>query len=192
MMICNQCRCELPDNAKFCFECGANITGKIKCTSCGEDLPAEAKFCYACGTKIGSAKDENKLSLDNLLEEINIQPSTFQNAGSQDQGEVVEPISSPVENVKHKVAYYDLPPNITRKDKVVLILESVKDCSSVKKLHECLWVNCALEMEEATEITDNLSRVPIIIHDDISYGQALFMQDHLERLGCRVLMKIKK
>jgi predicted ATPase/class 3 adenylate cyclase len=51
-MQCPQCNTELPDQAKFCFECGAKLS--LACPQCGMELPAQAKFCFECGAKIGA------------------------------------------------------------------------------------------------------------------------------------------
>lgn len=77
---CPKCGSELPENAKFCLECGAKIEvlsddeiicpvcgkktpkGKFcmecgaplikKCPSCGAEIPQGGKFCLECGTKV--------------------------------------------------------------------------------------------------------------------------------------------
>jgi membrane protease subunit (stomatin/prohibitin family) len=50
---CPKCKAELPENAKFCLECGEKIVTQsgIKCPQCGEITPA-GKFCLHCGTPI--------------------------------------------------------------------------------------------------------------------------------------------
>jgi membrane protease subunit (stomatin/prohibitin family) len=51
---CPKCGAELPENAKFCLECGEKIltiTGGIKCHNCGEVTPA-GNFCLHCGSPI--------------------------------------------------------------------------------------------------------------------------------------------
>ena len=52
-LICEKCGKELPEEAKFCFFCGAKIDppvpeGMMKCPKCGEIVP-EGKFCISCG-----------------------------------------------------------------------------------------------------------------------------------------------
>lgn len=78
---CTKCGAALPDNAKFCLECGEKITPPIpdgmtvcpscgktvakgkfclecghkfitNCPSCGKEVPEGAKFCLECGTKL--------------------------------------------------------------------------------------------------------------------------------------------
>ncbi len=77
---CPNCENELPENAKFCLECGTKIVnladnemicpecgkktskGKFcmecgqplinKCINCGTEIPRGGKFCSECGTKL--------------------------------------------------------------------------------------------------------------------------------------------
>lgn len=79
-ITCPNCNSEVPENSKFCLECGAKIEllnenevicpacGKktikgrfcmecgaslvAKCAKCGAELPSGAKFCQECGEKI--------------------------------------------------------------------------------------------------------------------------------------------
>ena len=79
-VACPNCNSEVPENSKFCLECGTKIEplnenqvicptcGKMtakgkfcmecgapliaKCAKCGADLPGGAKFCLECGTKV--------------------------------------------------------------------------------------------------------------------------------------------
>lgn len=48
---CAKCSSTLPDNAKFCLECGEKVElqSGIKCPSCSEITPV-GKFCLHCGT----------------------------------------------------------------------------------------------------------------------------------------------
>ena len=78
--VCPNCHSEVPENAKFCLECGTKIEqlgenevicpvcgqkthkGKFcmecgasliaKCAKCGAELPSGAKFCLECGEKV--------------------------------------------------------------------------------------------------------------------------------------------
>ena len=78
--ICPNCNSEVPENSKFCLECGTKIEllaenevicpacgkkthkGKFcmecgasliaKCPKCGAELPNGAKFCLECGEKL--------------------------------------------------------------------------------------------------------------------------------------------
>jgi membrane protease subunit (stomatin/prohibitin family) len=46
---CPKCQADNPEEAKFCRECGAPT--KMKCTKCGAQLETGAKFCKECGEK---------------------------------------------------------------------------------------------------------------------------------------------
>ena len=49
-VFCPSCGTKLPENAKFCFECGRQILGN--CPDCGAQLQPGAKFCFECGKKL--------------------------------------------------------------------------------------------------------------------------------------------
>ncbi|MBO5092905.1 MAG: SPFH domain-containing protein [Lachnospiraceae bacterium] len=49
-IFCPACGTKLPDNAKFCFECGVKIARS--CPDCGAQLQPGAKFCLECGKKL--------------------------------------------------------------------------------------------------------------------------------------------
>lgn len=79
-VTCPNCNSEIPENSKFCLECGTKVeilgeneiicpvcgkkTGKgkfcmecgaslvAKCSKCGAEIPGGAKFCLECGEKI--------------------------------------------------------------------------------------------------------------------------------------------
>jgi membrane protease subunit (stomatin/prohibitin family) len=49
---CPNCSASMPEQAKFCLECGTKVAPAIiKCSSCGNELPANSKFCQECGQK---------------------------------------------------------------------------------------------------------------------------------------------
>lgn len=48
--VCYSCGSHIPENAKFCFECGAN--NSIKICECGNKLLPGSKFCPECGKKV--------------------------------------------------------------------------------------------------------------------------------------------
>lgn len=49
MITCPNCGKTVP-KSKFCLECGFHLQ-QPKCKNCGAELPAEAKFCHECGEK---------------------------------------------------------------------------------------------------------------------------------------------
>ena len=48
---CTGCGKEIPQDAKFCPECGTKQEAKF-CHNCGEKLSQNAKFCSNCGSKV--------------------------------------------------------------------------------------------------------------------------------------------
>ena len=53
---CAKCGADLPENAKFCLECGEKVvaTGMVVCPECGNTV-AKGKFCPECGHKFVTA-----------------------------------------------------------------------------------------------------------------------------------------
>lgn len=55
MMKCSKCQVKLPDNAKFCNMCGADIKVLQRpevvliCNDCGYYNPLNSKYCLQCG-----------------------------------------------------------------------------------------------------------------------------------------------
>ena len=49
-MYCNQCSQQLPENAKFCNNCGSKTSYETICSKCGNIV--EGKFCTECGEPI--------------------------------------------------------------------------------------------------------------------------------------------
>lgn len=49
---CAKCSSDIPDNAKFCPNCGEKVSLERFCTECGSKISANAKFCPECGNKL--------------------------------------------------------------------------------------------------------------------------------------------
>ena len=49
-MHCTNCAAEVPEQRKFCGQCGAAVVRR--CAICGAENPALNKFCGDCGTKL--------------------------------------------------------------------------------------------------------------------------------------------
>jgi len=48
---CSKCRTAVPEQAKFCGNCGAAMATMIFCHKCGSRLASDAKFCGNCGER---------------------------------------------------------------------------------------------------------------------------------------------
>ena len=62
-MICEKCKANIPNGAKFCPKCGAKVkkakaqdVQMKKCPSCGAENPPSAKFCKVDGYQLQQAK----------------------------------------------------------------------------------------------------------------------------------------
>jgi ribosomal protein L40E len=58
-MICDNCKTDIPENAKFCRTCGTAVVSGAeavpetrKCPGCGADNPVSAKFCRVDGQRL--------------------------------------------------------------------------------------------------------------------------------------------
>src|SRR5258707_14070896 len=49
-MQCTNCAAEVPEQTKFCGQCGGAVVRR--CLACGAVNPAPNKFCGDCGTKL--------------------------------------------------------------------------------------------------------------------------------------------
>ncbi|MGN0459241.1 MAG: SPFH domain-containing protein [Eubacterium sp.] len=55
-VTCHNCGAVVPNNAKFCFECGTkieNLSNKIVCPNCKQSI-VKGKFCPECGFRLSS------------------------------------------------------------------------------------------------------------------------------------------
>lgn len=50
-MLCQNCKNEIEENAKFCPYCGKGVEMKKFCSSCGAELREGQKYCPNCGTE---------------------------------------------------------------------------------------------------------------------------------------------
>ncbi len=107
-MICNNCKAEMPAEAKFCPMCGAKNEPPAPqpsadkfCTGCGLALEAGAKFCTVCGTPADSAASAN-----------NSQPVSMGYAGTVDAASA---IPTPVNDTVQPVSAIPTPVNDTAK-----------------------------------------------------------------------------
>lgn len=79
-MKCTNCGKEIPENSKFCLECGAAVVQeKITCKKCGQALPSGAKFCNNCGETVNgtttNADNEIKIVIERKKQMLNDVPA---------------------------------------------------------------------------------------------------------------------
>lgn len=60
MIVCPNCKKQLPDDTKFCDACGARILEKVFCPSCGAANTAQDAFCQNCGTPLSAQQTPAK------------------------------------------------------------------------------------------------------------------------------------
>lgn len=51
-MNCSGCGFENPDTARFCGDCGAELSTVLRCASCGTENSRGQKFCNGCGQRL--------------------------------------------------------------------------------------------------------------------------------------------
>lgn len=54
VLQCPRCHNEVPENSRFCQNCGAQLVIMNRCPKCQTELPPEAKFCSSCGHRLGT------------------------------------------------------------------------------------------------------------------------------------------
>lgn len=50
MVKCANCGTPIPENARFCSECGCKVDPQHTCPKCGNKVSTNDKFCMQCGT----------------------------------------------------------------------------------------------------------------------------------------------
>ncbi len=76
-MKCQRCGSDNLDDARFCWDCGAEL--KYKCPSCGKEVILDKRFCPFCGTKL--MKDDEKIIAGESAQAINPEPILSANVG---------------------------------------------------------------------------------------------------------------
>lgn len=54
-MFCTKCGAQVPDEMRFCTECGDSLSSTKFCQYCGEVIDAHSAFCPKCGGQVGAA-----------------------------------------------------------------------------------------------------------------------------------------
>lgn len=95
-MICKECGAEIPENMKFCGQCGVKIERPpIICKHCGAEMPASMVFCGQCGAKI-----EEDIPIIPVQETPSAQEATFPQKDIIAQPQVSDAMNEHI--VKHK------------------------------------------------------------------------------------------
>ncbi len=60
---CPECGAPVPEEAKFCPNCGAALqtSETVICKNCGEENPAGTKFCKNCGSALSKKSQKRSL-----------------------------------------------------------------------------------------------------------------------------------
>jgi predicted RNA-binding Zn-ribbon protein involved in translation (DUF1610 family) len=69
-MFCPYCGKENADDARFCLQCGKELStrnAEVHCPHCGKENVATAKFCYACGKNLMLLPDLGKMHICLLI-----------------------------------------------------------------------------------------------------------------------------
>jgi membrane protease subunit (stomatin/prohibitin family) len=70
---CPDCQHPVPNEAKFCPDCGHQLLIFQQCSHCGKNLPPNGKFCPQCGQSVGQKPRSKKCShcgTENIVESI--------------------------------------------------------------------------------------------------------------------------
>ena len=70
---CPDCQHPVPNEAKFCPDCGHQLLIFQQCSQCGKNLPPNGKFCTQCGQPVGQKPHSKRCphcSAENLPESI--------------------------------------------------------------------------------------------------------------------------
>lgn len=71
-MKCKYCNAEIGNDARFCPNCGKDLSSLAKCVNCGEFLDDEGSYCPHCGAK----QSDSEENADNYVEEYQQNHST--------------------------------------------------------------------------------------------------------------------
>jgi hypothetical protein len=65
---CGECSSELPEDAKFCHDCGAKAPSQDICTGCNAHLSVDAKFCPQCGAPARQQPSKSSLTMATTID----------------------------------------------------------------------------------------------------------------------------
>lgn len=77
MRNCQACQSDLPENARFCPQCGEKVFEEtLTCPDCGAENGINTKFCFHCGIKFFNEPNPPQLELELDLESNLTPPET--------------------------------------------------------------------------------------------------------------------
>ena len=56
-MYCKQCGAQIPDDFRFCSECGVPLESTKHCPYCGTSIDRECIICPRCGKQVGNMQN---------------------------------------------------------------------------------------------------------------------------------------
>src|SRR5688500_18776523 len=71
-MNCPNCQTLNPEGAKFCFNCGTQLS--MVCRNCGTRLAPKAKFCHNCGQPVAAAADDSSQARPRAIDDVSGSP----------------------------------------------------------------------------------------------------------------------
>ncbi len=110
-MICPECRSRIPEDSKFCKECGQKLD--LACFECGKSVPFDSQFCLACGHHLDKepafekpiiAPDAERKQITALFSDLSGYTAM---TGQLDPEDVQEITGNIFQEIKQVVARYD-------------------------------------------------------------------------------------
>lgn len=175
-MICPRCRTDIPDNSKFCRECGVRLTSF--CPQCGSEVPSDAVVCEKCSWGIlsrSSAGDSEaifhypgeKKHVTVLFSDLSGYTSLTENLDPEDVKEIMGRIFTEITKV---VERYEGFIEKYVGDAVMVLFGAVKT-------HEddpIRAIRAALEIHDAVKALDSVREKtkgkPLLMHSGINTG----------------------
>lgn len=112
MIKCPKCNKELKDEAKFCYNCGAQIFETIFCTKCGNKTSTEFNNCPSCGAPLTpapfAAQSSTTSETESVVENQPIETPKAENVVKDQNASLPETVS-PVQTASAAMAKKPFP-----------------------------------------------------------------------------------